>query len=61
MVTGWEQEAYGFDDTKIRASVLYRWDIESTVCSAVLTHHADVPSDDPVSLNTILSMADYLT
>jgi len=27
----------------------------------VLAHHADVPSDDPVSLNIILSIADYLT
>ncbi len=61
MVTGWEQEAYGFDHTKIGAAVLYRWDIDSTVCSAVLAHHADVPSDDPVSLNTILWMADYIT
>ena len=61
MVTGWEQEAYGFDHTKIGAAVLYRWDIDSTVCSPVLAHHADMPSDDPVSLNTILWMADYLT
>ena len=27
----------------------------------MLAHHADVPSDDPVSLDTILWMADYLT
>jgi len=27
----------------------------------MLAHHADMPSDDPVSLNTILWMVDYLT
>ena len=60
-VTDWEQEAYGFDHTKIGASVLYRRDIEPTVCSVVLDHHSGVPDEDPASLTTILWMADYLT
>ena len=60
-VTDWEQEAYGFDHTKIGASVLYRWDIEPSVCSAVLSHHAGTEVEDSTSLNTILWMADYLT